>query len=45
VRAGYAKRQAEMPKRFARIDAAQSMQAVGLEVDRVLTDWLNRSTL
>jgi len=44
VRAGYAKRKAEMPKRFARIDAAQSMQAVGLEVDRVVSDWLNRST-
>ena len=43
VRAGYAKRQAEMPKRFARIDAAQSMQAVGLEVNRVVSDWLNRS--
>ena len=31
-------------QRFARIDAAQSMQAVGLEVNRVVSDWLNRST-
>ena len=40
VRAGYAKRQAEMPERFARIDAAQSMEAVGIDVDRVVNDWL-----
>jgi dTMP kinase len=42
VRAGYAKRQAEMPERFARIDAAQSMEAVAADVDRVVTDWLKR---
>jgi len=42
VRAGYAKRQAEMPERFARIDAAQSMAAVGADVDRVVTDWLKK---
>jgi len=40
VRAGYAKRQAEMPHRFARIDAAQSMEAVGADVDNVVIDWL-----
>jgi dTMP kinase len=42
VRAGYAKRQAEMPERFARINAAQSMEAVGADVGRVVTDWLKR---
>lgn len=42
VRAGYAKRQAEMPARFARIDAAQSMDAVGSDVSRVVTEWLKR---
>jgi dTMP kinase len=42
VRAGYAQRQAEMPERFARIDAAQSMEAVAADVDRVVTDWLKR---
>jgi dTMP kinase len=44
VRAGYAKRQAEMSERFARIDAAQSMEAVGADVGRVVTDWLKRAT-
>jgi dTMP kinase len=43
VRAGYAKRQAEMPRRFARIDAAQSMEMVGANVVQVVTDWLKRS--
>ena len=43
VRAGYAKRQAEIPARFARIDAAQSMEAVGADVGRVVTDWLKRA--
>ncbi|PUE43535.1 dTMP kinase [Limnohabitans sp. Hippo3] len=43
VRAGYAKRQAEMPGRFARIDAAQSMEAVGADVSRIVNDWLQRS--
>lgn len=42
VRAAYAKRQAEMPARFARIDAAQSMDAVGSDVSRVVTEWLKR---
>ncbi len=40
VRAGYARRQAEMPSRFARIDAAQSIEAVGADVSRVVCDWL-----
>jgi dTMP kinase len=40
VRAGYAKRQTDMPNRFARIDAAQSLDGVGADVDRVVTDWL-----
>ncbi len=43
VRAGYAQRQAEMPARFARIDAAQSMDAVGADVDRVVGEWLKRA--
>ncbi len=40
VRAGYAKRQTEMPERFARIDAAQTREAVGADVARVVTPWL-----
>jgi dTMP kinase len=40
VRAGYARRQVEMPSRFARIDAAQSIEAVGADVSRVVSDWL-----
>ncbi len=43
VRAGYARRQAEMPGRFARIDAAQSIDKVGADVSRVVSDWLQRS--
>jgi dTMP kinase len=39
VRAGYARRQAEMPTRFARIDAAQSMDLVAQEVDNTLSAW------
>ena len=42
VRAGYGKRQAEMPERFARINAAQSIDAVGADVGRVVTDWLKK---
>ena len=42
MRAGYAKRQAEMPERFARIDAAKSMESVGADVGRVVTDWLKK---
>jgi dTMP kinase len=42
VRAGYAKRQTEMPSRFAQIDASQSMDAVGAEVGRVVTAWLQK---
>ncbi|PUE08723.1 dTMP kinase [Limnohabitans sp. T6-5] len=44
VRAGYAKRQAEMPTRFARINAAQTREAVGADVALVVTPWLSRST-
>lgn len=40
VRAAYARRQSEMPSRFARIDAAQSMAAVGQDVARVVDQWL-----
>jgi dTMP kinase len=43
VRAGYAMRQAEMPDRFARIDAAQTREAVGADVAQVVTPWLTRS--
>jgi dTMP kinase len=43
VRAGYAQRQAEMPARFARIDAAQTIEAVGADVSRVVGAWLNRA--
>jgi dTMP kinase len=43
VRDGYARRQAEMPSRFARIDAAQSMEAVGADVSRTVNDWLKRT--
>jgi dTMP kinase len=43
VRAGYAKRQAEMPDRFARIDAAQSIDAVGADVGRVVSEWMKRT--
>ncbi|MBD8051057.1 dTMP kinase [Limnohabitans radicicola] len=43
VRAGYAKRQAEMPGRFARIDASQTREAVGEAVAQVVTPWLPRS--
>ena len=43
VRAGYARRQAEMPGRFARIDAAQSIQVVSAAVSSIVNDWLQRS--
>lgn len=43
VRAGYARRESEMPVRFARIDAAQSIEAVGVNVLRVVSGWLKRS--
>lgn len=42
VRAGYARRQADMPNRFARIDAAQTMEAVGADVSRIVRDWPQR---
>jgi dTMP kinase len=43
VRDGYARRQAEMPSRFARIDAAQSMESVSADVSRTVNDWLKRT--
>ena len=43
VRAGYAQRQTEMPERFARIDAAQSLDAVGADVGRVVIEWMKRT--
>lgn len=45
VRAGYAQRLSEMPKRFARIDAAQSREAVGADVAMVIQPWLDRSSV
>ncbi len=43
VRAGYARRQADMPNRFVRIDAAQTMEAVGADVSRIVRSWLQGS--
>jgi dTMP kinase len=43
VRAGYARRESDMPNRFARIDAAQTMEAVGADVSRIVRDWLQRN--
>jgi dTMP kinase len=43
VRAGYATRQAEMPERFARINAAQSIDTVGADVGRVVSEWMKRT--
>jgi dTMP kinase len=40
VRAAYARRQAEMPSRFARIDAAQTLEDVGTDVSRIVSNWL-----
>jgi dTMP kinase len=42
VREGYAKRMAEAPARFARIDAAQSLAEVGQEVTAVMLPWQQR---
>jgi len=42
VRAGYARREAEMPQRFARIDAAQPVDKVAADVAHVVTPWLER---
>ncbi len=44
VRAGYARREAEMPQRFARINAAQAREAVWADVARVVDPWLNKCT-
>ena len=43
VRAAYARREQEMPQRFARINAAQSREAVWADVARVVEPWLERS--
>lgn len=40
VRAGYARRAAEQPTRFARIDAAQTREAVWQDVLAVVSPWL-----
>jgi len=40
VRDGYARRAAEMPQRFVRIDASQSLDAVRLAVVTAMTPWL-----
>jgi dTMP kinase len=42
VRAGYARRQADMPERFACIDAAQTREAVGADVARAVQAFLER---
>ncbi len=42
VRAGYVKRQAEMPGRFACVDAAQTLEAVGADVGRLVGDWMKQ---
>lgn len=42
VRDGYARRQSDMPDRFARIDAAQTIQAVSAAVSSIMVDWLKR---
>ena len=42
VRAGYARREAEMPQRFARINAAQTREAVWTEVARVFKSWIQK---
>lgn len=41
VRAGYARRAAEQPQRFARIDAAQAREAVWHDVLAVVQPWLS----
>ena len=43
VRAGYARRQSEMPQRFARIDAAQELEAVRADVLGLMAPWVQRS--
>ena len=42
VRAGYGRRLAEMPQRFARVDAAQPREAVWADVARTMAPWLTR---
>ena len=43
VRDGYARRAAEQPQRFARIDAAQAREAVWQDVLAALQPWLRRT--
>ena len=42
VRTGYARREAEMPQRFARINAAQTREAVWVDVARVVEPWTQK---
>ena len=42
VRSGYARREAEDPRRFARVDAARSREEVRAEVERHIEPWLSR---
>ncbi len=42
VRAGYGRRQTDMPERFARIDAAKTREAVGADVARAVQAFLER---
>ena len=43
VAGGYAARMKADPQRFARIDAAQTIDAVGADVGHVVSDWLKRA--
>jgi len=43
VRDGYARRASEMPQRFARIDAAQTREAVAADVTRVMAPWVDKA--
>lgn len=43
VRDAYARRAAEMPQRFARIDAAQTREAVAADVARVMAPWVDKA--
>ena len=43
VRDGYARRATEMPQRFARIDAAQTREAVAADVARVMAPWVDKA--
>ena len=43
VRDAYARRAAEMPQRFARIDAAQTREAVAADVARIMAPWVDKA--